>query len=186
MSRPGAGGLWVVGHERGAGPDVLFHYDRAGRLLGRPRYAATSRRSPSAGGRAWIAQPGCRRILGYDAGLRVRHRTWPEGDVAWLTYGGGRLWASVPGRRLGDPYDPRTELPVRDDAVRNPLGMAFAGGRLFVANTTGHTVVVIEPDSLEPIGDPLAVPLNPWAVVAGSGNVWVSGLGESTLTRIDY
>jgi len=70
--------------------------------------------------------------------------------------------------------------------VRNPAGLAFAGGRLLVANATGHTVVVIDPDDLEPVGDPLAVPLNPWAVVAGSGHVWVSGLGESTLTRIDY
>ena len=55
-----------------------------------------------------------------------------------------------------------------------------------MANNTGHTVVVIDPEALEPVGDPLAVPLNPWAVAAGAGHVWVSGLGDSTLTRIDY
>jgi hypothetical protein len=182
----GAGGLWVVGHERGAGPDVLFHFDRAGRLRGQAEVRNDVTALAVGGGRAWLAHTGVPRILGYDTELRLRHRTWPEGDVAWLTYGGGRLWASVPDDDSVVRYDPRSDVIVKDDAVRNPEGLAFAGGRLLVANHTGHTVVVIEPESLEPIGDPLAVPLNPWAVVAGSGHVWVSGLGESTLTRIDY
>ena len=37
-----------------------------------------------------------------------------------------------------------------------------------------------------PVGDPIPVPLNPWAVDAGAGHVWVSGLGANTLSRIDY
>ena len=139
------------------------------------------------GGMAWIAHAGAvPRILGYDSELRPRHRTWPEGRVTWLAYGGRRLWASVPDDDSVVRYDPRTRQNVRDDAVRSPAGLAVAGGRLFVANTTGHTTVVIDPESLEPVGDPLAVPLNPWAVAAGAGHVWVSGLGTGALTRIDY
>jgi hypothetical protein len=46
--------------------------------------------------------------------------------------------------------------------------------------------VILDPKSGRPVGEPLPVPPNPWAVAAGEGHVWVSGLGASTLTRIDY
>jgi hypothetical protein len=45
---------------------------------------------------------------------------------------------------------------------------------------------VLDPVTLQPVGRPLAVPLNPLAVAAGAGHVWVTGLGENTLTRIDH
>ena len=183
----GPGGLWVVGHERNAGPDVLFHYDHGGDRLGHDEVSDDVTALVVGGGMAWIAHAGAApRILGYDSKLRLRHRTWPEGRVTWLAYGGGRLWASVSDDDSVVRYDPRTRQDVRDDAVRSPTGLAVAGRRLFVANTTGHTIVVIDPESLEPVGEPLPVPLNPWAVAAGAGHVWVSGLGTGALTRIDY
>ena len=82
------------------------------------------------GGMAWIAHAGaCRGSSATTPSCDVRHRTWPEGEVAWLAYGGGRLWASVPDDDSVVRYDPRTRLSVRDDAVRNPAGLAVAGGR---------------------------------------------------------
>ena len=62
----------------------------------------------------------------------------------------------------------------------------MAGGRVFVASYTNHTVVTLDPKTGRPVGEPLLVPSNPWAVAAGEGHVWVSGLGANTLTRIDY
>jgi DNA-binding beta-propeller fold protein YncE len=57
---------------------------------------------------------------------------------------------------------------------------------VFVASYTDHTVVVVDPETMKTIGDPLHVPFNPWAVEVGAGHVWVSGLGSNTLSRIDY
>jgi hypothetical protein len=48
---------------------------------------------------------------------------------------------------------------------------------VFVASNTDHTVVVIDPKTGRPVGDPLPVPPNPWAVAAGAGHVSVSGIG---------
>ena len=67
-----------------------------------------------------------------------------------------------------------------------PAGLAVAGDRVFVASYTTQNVVVVDQESLEPVGDPIPLSLNPWAVEAGAGHVWVSGLGENTLSRIDY
>lgn len=182
----GAGGLWVVGHGKGAAPDVLFHYDRARRLVGRAEVQADVTALAVGGGTAWIAHAGTHRILGYDDELSVRHRTWPENEVLALAYGGGHLWASVPDADSVARYDPRKRLLVKTRAARSPAGLAIARGRVFVASHTDHAVVAIDPDTTRAVGDPLPVPLNPWAVAAGAGHLWVTGLGASTLTRIDY
>jgi Protein kinase domain len=183
----GPSGLWVVGHEADAPRDVLYRFDHRGAPRGEVEIADDVTALEAGGGIAWIAHAGApQRILGYDARLRLRHRTWPEGDVRALAYGRGRLWGSVPDDDTVIRYDPGTRSAVRDDAVRSPAGLAVAGGRVFVANTTGHAIVVLDPHSIERVGDPLQVPLNPWAVTAGAGHVWVTGLGDNTLTRIDY
>ena len=44
----------------------------------------------------------------------------------------------------------------------------------------------MDQETLKPVGDPITVPPNPWAVEAGAGHVWVSGIGANTLSRIDY
>jgi YVTN family beta-propeller protein len=61
-----------------------------------------------------------------------------------------------------------------------------AGGRLFVANRNDNTVLVFDPATLKRIGKPIEVGFNPYAMVADERSVWVTGLGDNTLTRIDY
>jgi streptogramin lyase len=67
-----------------------------------------------------------------------------------------------------------------------PAGLAVAHGNVFVASNTDHTLVRLAPQSGEPIGKPMRVPRNPFAVAAGQGHVWVTGTASDTLTRIDY
>jgi len=108
---------------------------------------------------------------------------------AWATdlaYGGGHLWASVSADDSIARYDPRGNQTVTTADARRPAGLAVAQGRVFVASNTDHTVVVVDPETSRPVGDPLRVPPNPWAVAAGAGHVWVSGVGANTLSRIDY
>jgi DNA-binding beta-propeller fold protein YncE len=64
--------------------------------------------------------------------------------------------------------------------------IAVARGRVYVASTIDHTVLVLDPKHPRRKGKSLSVPLNPYAVTAGAGHVWVSGLGRNTLTRLDF
>jgi streptogramin lyase len=116
----------------------------------------------------------------------VRHHAWIQRDARDLAYGGGRVWASLPDADSIARYDPPTRLVVLTRAGSSPAELAVAGGRVFVASYTDHTVVVVDPETMKTIGDPLHMPFNPWAVEAGAGHVWVSGLGSNTLSRIDY
>ena len=77
-------------------------------------------------------------------------------------------------------------MVVTTAVAQGPAQLAVAGGRVFVASNTDHTVVVLNPKTVRRSGKPLQVPLNPYGVVAGAGHVWVTGLGKNTVTRLDY
>ena len=138
------------------------------------------------GGRAWIAHAGVPRILGYDGRMRARNRQWLTAEATELAYGDRRLWVSEPAAASLGRYDPRSGSIVESSVTPRPEGLAVAGGRVFVAGYTTQNLVVVDQESLEPVGDPIAVPHNPLAVEAGAGHVWVSGIGANTLSRIDY
>jgi hypothetical protein len=57
---------------------------------------------------------------------------------------------------------------------------------VFVASFTNHQLVVLDPVTLQPKGDPVRVPFNPYAVTADERGIWVTGLAGSTVTRLAY
>jgi len=185
----GRSGLWVAGRAEAAdGADALLHYDRAGeRLLHRIDVPDGIRAITLGRGSAWMALAREARIVRVSPDGDTRHAGWLTGEPASrLAYGAGHLWASLTDADAVARVDPLTGLAPETEIGRRPAHLTVAGGRLFVASYTDHTVRVLDPETLRPIGTPLAVPLNPLAVAAGAGHVWVTGLGANTLTRIDY
>ena len=47
-------------------------------------------------------------------------------------------------------------------------------------------MLVLDPTTLEPTQDPIGVGVNPYAMVADEQSIWVTGLGDNTLTQIRY
>ena len=66
-----------------------------------------------------------------------------------------------------------------------PAQAVVADGRVFVASRNDHTVVVLEPEALRSAGEPIEVGLNPYAMATDGATVWVTGLADNSLTRID-
>jgi hypothetical protein len=126
------------------------------------------------------------RLFGFDTRLRVRSRAWLTGSRAEIAYGAGYAWVSVPADDSVARYEPRHQRVLTNVAGRRPAGLAVVGGRVFVAC---NRTIPSSSSTRRPAGGsahPLPVPPNPWAVAAGEGHVWVSGLGANTVTRIDY
>ena len=82
--------------------------------------------------------------------------------------------------------DRDTSRTVTTDAAREPGQIAFARGRVYVADTIGHSVLILDPKHPRHEPESLPMPLNPYAVTPGAGHVWVSGLARNTLTRLDF
>jgi DNA-binding beta-propeller fold protein YncE len=182
-----ADSLWVVGRAAVKGdPDALLHYDLGGHLVRRVDISHGVGAIALGGGALWAAELRSSRVLRVNT-RTGRVRTWAPIDVPGfaLAYGSGYLWVSERDENAIARIDPRTGAPVTTAIGHQPAGVAVAGGRVFLASTTDHTVIVIDPRTVRPTGKPLEVALNPYAVTAGLGHVWVTSIGADSVTRID-
>lgn len=142
-----------------------------------------------AGDDIYIAVNGSQLVFVTDRDLRVKAVVEAYADGAKLSprhfaAGGGKVYVTYYEGLLGE-IDPAT-YKVRTTAVGpNPDGVAYAGGRLYVANSGGYlptfnnTVSVVDAASFTEIAT-MEVSVNPACVVA-SGNgryVYVSSLGN--------
>jgi hypothetical protein len=184
----GASGLWVLGRAAAPdSPDVLLHYDRAGEPLLHQIPFRSGLAAIALGGHAvWLALEREPRIVRLSLSARREIGITLTGAASALAWGGGYLWASVAESDAVARVDPTRGQAVTTAVGRSPAQIAVAGGRVFVASNTDHTVVVLDPENPRKARESLPVPLNPYAVAAGAGHVWVTGVGENTLTRIDY
>ena len=133
---------------------------------------------PLGGGAAWVAlgdRGSCAsRRPAPDDGRRSRSRP------AALAYGAGRVWATIPTDDHVERIDPATGETRQIAAGRSPAGIALAGGRVYVASEHAHRVVVFDPRAATAATcGPIRVAPNPYAVAAGAGHVWVTGLGTT-------
>jgi Protein kinase domain len=184
----GPSGLWVVGRAASAeSPDVLLHYDRSG---GRRLHETPFRRGINAialGVNAvWVALAREPRIVRLSLAARRQFGATLTSPASALAFGGGYLWASVTDDDAVARVSPARGQTVTTAAARAPGEIAVADGRVFVASNIDHTVVVLDPKRPRRTGTPVKVALNPWAVTAGAGHVWVTGVGRNTVTRLDY
>ena len=183
----GPSGLWIVTRVAEDAPAVLLRYDRAGDQEGE-RYDVPDGIGAIAvgAGSAWISHPDLKRVLRVEPGGTPRLGTWLTHPAAVLVFGAGRLWASVPDAAAVSRIHPRTRQVVTSEVGGRPAGLAVAGGRVFVAGNTSHRVAILDPDRMRRSAQRVKVPANPYAMTAGAGHVWVTGLGANTLTRLDY
>jgi DNA-binding beta-propeller fold protein YncE len=68
---------------------------------------------------------------------------------------------------------------------REPLGVVYGFGSVWVANRTSSTVTRIDPASGRVIGRPFGVGRAPWGLAIGDGKVWVANQVERTASSID-
>ena len=179
----GLGSVWV-GTQSGA----VVRYDDAGNQLDRwpvPHGVAALAVGTDA---VWIAEREVPRVLRLDP-RTGESEVWASlvGQASALYFGAGYVWASLTATDNVVRIDPRRRNRfVTTAAGHRPAQIVVAGGRVFVASTTDHTVVPINPRTALLDGDPLRVDHNPYAIAADGRAVWVTGLSEDTLTRIDY
>jgi len=184
----GRSGLWVAGH--GASndePDALLHYDRGGnQLLHRTEFRNHISAITLGDGAVWVALESEPRIVRLSLTAERQLGATPTGPASALVFGGGHLWATVPEDEAVARVDPGTGQTVARDGAREPGQIAFARGRVYLADTIDHSVLILDPKHPRHEPESLRMPLNPYAVAPGAGHVWVSGLAHNTLTRLDF
>jgi class 3 adenylate cyclase/streptogramin lyase len=121
----------------------------------------------------------------------------PAGGGGGVAVGGGAVWAVSSSSTLVR-IDSSTGHTVRDFAGRNPQGLAFGAGALWVANRSENDVYRFDPNRF---GRPaavtprcgrraagrcsIAVGRGPSGITVGAGYVWVADSDDDAVTRID-
>jgi YVTN family beta-propeller protein len=114
-----------------------------------------------------------------------------------LAFGDGALWVtSVGSGDLGAPneadavsrIDPDTgEVLSTVKVSRGPMSLAFTPEAVWVVNfgMSGNTVIRIDPQTGQIVGDPVQTGRAPLSVTVGEGSLWVANHDAHTITRID-
>jgi streptogramin lyase/predicted Ser/Thr protein kinase len=105
--------------------------------------------------------------------------------ISGVAIGAGSVWVS----------NPRTGTVLRADSTgqviaRIPIGgrpgaLAFAGGRLWVADDAGAGIAAIDGETNRLVERGIAPQAAPLRLAAGAGAVWVSSATTGTVSRID-
>jgi DNA-binding beta-propeller fold protein YncE len=183
----GLNSLWVAVNWTG-GTDLLLRYGRDGRERRRTPFPRRIVGLATAEGHVWIAESESHDVIRVDpSGKRVEPWVTLADTITDLSAGNGYLWATLAPADSVARVSPTEQGRRTTTAVgHRPLRAVAAGGREFVTVNLDHTVKVIDPATGRTTGRAIGVPPNPYAIAADGRALWVTGLGEDTLTRIPY
>jgi streptogramin lyase len=165
---------------------MLVQYGEDGRERDRRSMTRGVAALATGAGALWIVERSVPNVVRFDPRTG---RSVPWGTLAapssGLYFDGHYLWATLSRDDLIARIDPGRAGGFVSTAVgRRPQQIVAAGGRLFVASNADHTVRVLDPPTSRFVGAPLEVQHNPFALAADGRSVWVTGIGENTVTRI--
>ena len=157
-ARAGCG--WSGGRRRAARPSLCATTATAASRAAADRSSPTaSRASRSAAGTSGWRSSCERRVMRIAPGGEPEHGAWLTAPRPTLAYGAGYVWASVAGRRLRRPHRPaqqaRDRRRIAGSTARSssPSPTAASSWRA----TPTHSVVVLDPKTGKPVGEPLPV-----------------------------
>jgi DNA-binding beta-propeller fold protein YncE len=180
-------GVWVGTDWEQGGAGQLLRYDgRTGALRQTIVVNEGVGGLVAAAGAIWVIKSRSNKVsrLEPGAGELVDWATLPA-PAQTMRYGAGSLWVTYEGDAIAR-VAVRGGSMVTASAGHGPAQAVVAGGRVFVASRNDQAVLMLDPDELAPVGEPIRVGLNPYAMIADDRFVWVTGLGDNTLSRIAY
>jgi DNA-binding beta-propeller fold protein YncE/predicted Ser/Thr protein kinase len=138
------------------------------------------------GGYVWVPNRRRNRLSRIDPSTGARRSTTIGLGQHRVAFGEGQVWVTN--------YDEGTvsqnnrslsNAATNPLNVRGPLGIAFSQHTVWVASNLDDTVVRLDARTGKPVGEPVPVGRNPFAITAHGRSAWVTNLAGGTVTRID-
>ena len=105
--------------------------------------------------------------------------------ITGVAIGAGSVWVSNPRTGVVLRVDATGRVSDRIELGGRPGALAFAGGRLWVADEGGAGVSAIDAAADRPVARGIAPHAAPLRLAAGAGAVWVSSASAGVVRRID-
>ncbi len=177
--------VWV-GLVSGNGmPDTLLKLDpKSGKTLASAQYPygiASLAVSPSA---VWVVSRRRARVLRADPKTGKPEREVRVGETRGedAVYGNGALWVASPGDDTVYKVITATGSVIPISVGKAPRQLALAGGTVYVTNYNSSDLYEIDAKTMRVVGGPVSLPVNPFAVAAGDGDVWVTSQPDNRVS----
>ena len=176
-------GLWVL--VAGPPPRLVRYDPRGARRLASIALPHRISAMTTHAGVLWLVDRAGPTLLRLDPDRRTPTEVQRMPDaVPVLSAGGGFLWAVLREQDAIARIEPETGDYTTFAAGHFPTHALVVRRRVFIASRNDNEVIVLDMQSTKPVGEPLAVGLNPYGLATDGRSVWVTGLSENTVTRI--
>jgi len=179
--------VWVGLVGQNGAPDMLLKVDpKTGKTLSSTPYPygiSALAPSPSA---LWVVSRRRARVIKADpqTGRPEREVRLGETPPEYGIYADGALWVATPGDDVVYKVLTATGDVIPISVGHRPRRLALDDGRVYVSNYNSSDLYQIDAKASRVAGDPVSVPVNPFAVAAGDGAVWVTSPPNNQLSRL--
>ncbi|HYI19000.1 MAG TPA: protein kinase [Solirubrobacteraceae bacterium] len=109
-----------------------------------------------------------------------------ESRLGEAAYAAGSVWVTSPLEDTVSRINDKTGGIVTSGVGRRPGAVAARGSEIWVTSFIDHTVRRVDPETTRPVGVPVEVPLNPYALALSPGNLWLTAYGRGEVARVRY
>jgi Protein kinase domain len=179
--------VWVGLTAGNGAPDTLLKLDpKTGATLSAtpfPFGIAAIATSPSA---VWVLNRRAPELQRVDpsTGRTVRNVHVGESRGEDIAYDAGALWIAMPGDNTVYKVLTATGDVIPISVGAHPRQLAVAGGRVLVTDYNSSDLYEIDARTSRVTGDPLRLPLNPYAIAPDGDGAWVTSTADSRLTQL--
>jgi streptogramin lyase len=179
--------VWVSLEGGEGGTDTLLKLDpKDGSILARVPYQygiASLAASPSA---LWVINRFRARIVRADLRGGEARRAIQVGDSPsdYGVYGDGALWLATPRDDAVHKFITATGRDIPIGVGKYPRRLTLADGKVYVSNFYSNELYTIDARTSRIVGEPLSVPVNPYAIAVGGGALWVTRPPDNAVSRI--
>src|SRR4051812_9911711 len=179
--------VWVSLVGPDGAPDTLLKLDpRTGATLSSTPYPygiSALAPSPSA---LWVVSRRRARVFRSDlkTGRPQRELRVGETPPEYGVYGDGALWLATPGDDAVYKIITATGAQIPISVGHRPRRLALDDGRVYVSNYNSSDLYEIDAKASRVAGDPVSLPVNPFAIAPGAGALWVTSPPNNELSRL--
>ena len=136
------------------------------------------------GGAVWVIARRANTVTRVDIASATQRPIFVGERPFGIAYGQGAVWVT----NNGDDTVTRIDAGSLNTSVmptgRGPKGIAVGAGGVWVANSIASTLTRIDRETGEPVGQPIKVATNPYAVDVAGDDVWVTSPPAGQVQRL--